>query len=870
MTTRFALASLFTALSLAAAPFRAEASPPPPEPASILGYEIGERFSDFNRMSRFVDAVTKDDPRARVFTYGRTPEGRELRIVALSSAENIARLDAIRSEVALLADPRRLPPGEAEDEERVRARIEKLPVVVWLSFGVHGDESSSTEAALKLVHRLLAATDEETKRLLADALVIVDPCLNPDGRERYVSWFNSVAGPRGNPDPQAAEHAQPWPGGRYNHFLFDLNRDWAFLTQPETVARVAAYLEWMPQVHVDLHEMFPESTYFFFPADAPVNRNLPASTLRWARVFGAGNARAFDANGWAYYTEELFDLYYPGYGDSWPSFQGAIGMTYEQAGHGLAGLAYRRSDGTVLTLKDRVDRHFTAALATVATAAANRRELLLDFFRLRRDAIEDGRRGDVREFLLLPGEDPGRAAELVDRLIRQGIEVRRAAKPFVAERLRAYDGRRVDLEAMPAGTYLVSPAQPLRGLVMTLLEPEARADEAAFYDISAWSLPLAFGVDAFVASRPVAVEAERLAAAPAVPGGIAGEGAGPAVAYALPWDTDRAPRVLARAQSEGFSARVATKEFTQGGRDHGRGTVLFFAGANPKTLRDRLAAIAAEEGVLLHAAASSLTEKGIDLGSESVEPIAAPRIAVLMGEGVDPTAYGTILFLLAERYGLEITALPLRSVGSADLSRYNVLIAPDGFGYGRHLDEPAAARLGAWIRAGGTFIGVEGGATAVGEEGRKLVATSAAPDEAAAGAEGGKAKPAPRPRKIEERLDLDRRDAIPGTMLKVDLDPAHPLAFGYPSEIVILKRGDLSFRASGPGHAVGTFLEKAVSGYIAPEKSAELARRAFLVEVPLGRGHVVLFADDPNFRMFFRGLTRLFMNAIFLLPRPPG
>jgi len=856
------IAALFC--SLAASALAAAA---PADPKEVLGYELGEKFSDYARLSRFVDAVTADHPRAIASTYGRSAEGRELRTIVVSSEENVARLREIREGIALLADPRRLPPGEATDESLVLRRIESLPVVVWLSFGVHGDESSSTEAAMMLLRRLLTATDEETGRFLRETVVVVDPCLNPDGRERYVSWFNTVVGAVPNPDPQSREHRQPWPGGRYNHWLFDLNRDWAFLTQEETRARVAAYLEWTPQVHVDFHEMFPESSYFFFPAEAPINRHLPASTLRWAKAFGAGNARAFDRHGWAYYTGEQFDLYYPGYGDSWPSFQGAIGMTYEQGGHGVAGLAYTRRDGTLLTLKDRVEHHFTAALATIETAAANRRGLLLDFHRFRRDAIEDGRRGSVAEYLLVPRDDPGRAADLAEILLRQGIEVRRALRPFVAEKLLRYDRSRIERESFPEGTFLVSPEQPLRGLVTTLLDPETRADVASFYDISAWSLPLAFGIEAYVAEAPVTAESEPVTGRPNVAGGI--EGNRSSVAYLLPWTTDAAARVLARAGREGFRARLATREFTLGGRDYGRGTVVFFARANPETLHDRLAAIAAEEGALVRSAGSSLTEKGIDLGSEHVVPLAAPRIAVLAGEGVDPTAFGTVWFLLSLGARLDPTALPLSSIGSADLSRYDVLVAPDGGGYAGALSDPAVAGLKAWVEAGGVLVGIEGGAVALGAEGKKLVSVSSAPDEKAPPAEPAAADREPsRPPKIEERLDLDRRDAIPGTMLDVDLDPAHPLAFGYPSGVTILKRGDLSFRTGGVFEFVGTFLPRAVSGYIRPERSEELARRGYLVDVRLGRGHVVLFADDPNFRMIFRGLTRLFLNAVLLLPRP--
>jgi hypothetical protein len=293
--------------------------------------------------------------------------------MVITTPERHRELDDVRTANLRLTDPRTISESEANQ------LTASLPAIVWISAGVHGNESSSPEAALALAWQLAAGTDERTKAILQDAVVIVDPVLNPDGRARYVDWYRRVATDPPNASWNAAEHAEPWPGGRTNHYYFDLNRDWSWLTQEESRARIAFYRQWMPHTHVDLHEMGPSSTYFFFPAAPPFHQALPPEVATWGKIYGAANAAALDKVGAAYYVGENFDMFYPGYGDSWPTFNGAIGMTFEQAGSGRAGVAIRRPDGTLLTLHDRVRNHFITALTTVETTVRRRQERLRDF-----------------------------------------------------------------------------------------------------------------------------------------------------------------------------------------------------------------------------------------------------------------------------------------------------------------------------------------------------------------------------------------------------------------------------------------------------------------------------------------------------------
>lgn len=865
-----------------------------PTPRQVLGYDIGERFTSHARLVAYLESVVAASKRVKLVRYGESCEGRPLLLLVVTSEENHSRLDNLKESVLKLADPRK-----SADAGAVTELVRSARVFVWLSYGVHGNESSSAEAAMQTVYQLAAGTDAGTTQLLDGAVILVDPLLNPDGRDRYVNWFNSVVGQKPNPDPQSAEHDEPWPGGRYNHYLFDLNRDWAWLTQRETLARIARYVQWMPQVHVDFHEMGYESTYFFFPADAPINANVPQKTVEWAKTFGKGNAAAFDAFGWPYYTAESFDLYYPGYGDSWPSLHGAIGMTYEQAGHSSAGLVVKRRDDTLLTLRDRVAHHFTSGIATVRTAVENRESLLRDFHEFRKSAIEEGEKESIKEYLIVPGKDPERTAELIDLLLRQGVEVSRAKQAFVGEKVHGYLNDQWELEKFPEGTYVVSMRQPAKRLAKALLEPEAEVTKLYFYDVSAWSLPLAYGVRAYWTEVATTVEKELLSARPAVEGRIEGATEG-TVYYLLPWETNAAPRALYQLLSEGLLARVAKKTFTLDGREFGRGTVVVPVSGNPSDLRDRLSKIAKENHLVLTAAKTGLTEKGINLGSDHVEPLRLPAIAVATGEGVSATSYGAVWFLLEQEYRIPFTPLPLKTLGDADLGRYNVLVFPDDWGGYASLSPEVVKKIKDWVERGGTFIGIAGGAFFATQETSKLTPVTMAdteektekpggpkveesepaeaPRDESAGADEPKepspaaeAKKAKKPRermKIEEQEAEARKRQIPGTILAVDLDPAHPLAFGYDERIHVLKAGPEAFNWSKSGFNVGSFVAGKVSGYISKENEEKLGKKAYLVEVPLGRGHVVLYADDPTFRLFWKGLTRLFLNGIFFLSKP--
>ncbi|MCX6619884.1 MAG: M14 family zinc carboxypeptidase, partial [Acidobacteria bacterium] len=409
-----------TALALSVCSFAqmwpgAAYDPAIPTHHKLLGYEPGDRITSPSDIVRYAEALAAAAPgRVKLFDYGKSWEGRRLLYLAIGSEVNLRRLGEIKAGMARLADPRKTPESDA------RKLIASLPSIVWLSYGVHGNELSSPDAALFTAYHLLAARrDPVVSRILENTVVLIDPLQNPDGRARFLHSFEQAEGLEPDPYPLAAEHNEPWPSGRVNHYLFDLNRDWIAATQPEIRGQIRSLLEWFPLVYVDLHEMGRDATYFFAPEAVPFNPHLARDQVDDLALFGRNNAKWFDQFGFSYFTREIFDAFYPGYGASWPSYYGGIAMTYEQAS--ARGLRMLRSDDSVLTFAETVRHHFVASISTCETAAANREKLLEHFYRYRRTAIEEGQQEPVREYILARAGDTSTVDKLADLLALHGV-----------------------------------------------------------------------------------------------------------------------------------------------------------------------------------------------------------------------------------------------------------------------------------------------------------------------------------------------------------------------------------------------------------------------------------------------------------------
>ncbi|MEQ9004271.1 MAG: M14 family metallopeptidase [Pseudomonadales bacterium] len=857
-----------------------------PTLTAVIGHDFGADLSDPDDIARYLAALHQAAPaRTRLVEYARSWQGRPLHYLVIGSAERIAALDDVQAGLQRLADPRGA--GSAELE----GLVETLPAVVWLAHGVHGNEVTSSDAALLTAYHLLASRRPETAALLDSLLVVVDPLQNPDGRARFVHHYRSHQGLVPQPSPIAAERVEPWPSGRTNHYLFDMNRDWFAQTQPETRGRAAAFLAYRPHVYADVHEMGTDRTYYFPPPAQPWNPYLNERQNAAIERFGRAMAERFDRRGFRYFTREDYDAYYPGYGDTWPTLHGAAGMTFEMASP--RGLLGQRSDGSVVSYRDGVDRHFTASLATLEAAAADRARLLEDFLAMRRAS------GPDTTYVLPRRGDAGRVDKLADLLRRQGIEVRRLP-----------DAGRVCGESVPAGSYLVSTQQPAGPLAGTLLAADspARAEfwaeqerrlarhlPAQVYDVVAWSLPLLFDVESLSCRLSVASYPLMDAPPPGPPAPVTGS---TTVAYLVPWGSQAATRFLAAALREGLPVFFTTHPFSRGERRFPGGTLIVRRAGEPADPAARVAALAAASGAEVVAIDGTWVDAGVDFGSDHVRRARAPRIALAWGEPATVTDTGALRYAVERKLGYPLTPVRTADLASPWLDQFDVLVLPDGDDYAKALPAEAADNLGRWVRRGGTLVGIGGALAYLGSEAVGLLASRpelrAAPDSgdseppvAGPGVAAGSGSAAAAPEEdgpvpgtiLATEADLDRavaaKEAAPpeisGVLLQAVTDDDHWLAMGLPARLPIMFSGARVFTPlpldKGTNALRFAAAERLVlAGYLWTSVRPQLAFKPAAMVQPEGRGQVIAFVADPAFRGVMDGLDVLLANALLLGP----
>jgi hypothetical protein len=837
---------------------------------SVVGFAWGRHITDPDQVLTYARALAGAVPeRVRLVEYARSLEGRPLLLLLVSSDKNIAQLDQIGAALQRLSDPRGL---SADEAQRL---VSTLPAVVWVACSIHGDETSGGDAGLALAYHLAAGSSPEVSEILDRDIVVIDPMQNPDGRARFVASTRAARGIDADDEPASAEHSQPWPGGRFSHDLFDLNRDWFALTHPETAGRVAEMLKWHPVVVMDLHEMGSESGFYFAPPAVPKNPLVSDEQASLWQVVGRANAAAFDAHGWRYWTREVFDSFYPGYSESWPFFSGVVGMTYEQASS--RGLVVKLEGDGDLTYAAAVQHHLTASFTTCRTVAENHDRFLHSWFTYRRTAVEEGRRGPQRAYLLEGGTAPRRTAALAELLARQGIEVSRVT---------------ADRGDLRTGDFVVPLDQPLGRLVRTLLEKNVPMGEAfekeqerrwekrlpdEIYDITAWSLPLLWQVPVrALAEVPPGLASERVQ-----PGWVP-EVVAPAaakVAYLLPWRSIAAARTVAGLLREGVVMRVATKPFTLQERHFDSGTVVIRRGENGVDLPAKVAEAGRRNGVEIFAADTGYADEGIDLGSDNVKRIKAPSVALLWDTPTDPTSVGGTRYALERAMGYPVTVVRSRGFAYADLSHFDVIILPEagrrGGGWAGLFGERGVERIKAWVENGGVLIGIGDGASFLCGEKVGLLHSSLE-KLGGAGAEKGKQeaeRKTPAGRYEEEvKPDEEEPPMVPGAIVKIDLDTEDVLAAGFPGgKVNALANSRRIFTPLklDQGTNVGVYApagQLLESGFMFKESREQLPRKAFLMEEGHGRGRVIAFAEEPSFRGFTGATMLLLANAVFFGP----
>ncbi len=834
-----------------------------PRPESVLGYPIGERHSYHHQMEAYLQALAGATRRVKVTPYGASYEGRKTYLVFISSEENIGRLEEIRTAIARLKDPRAL-------EEAGRKKIAaSTPAIAWLNFANDGNESAAFEAGMQMAYQLAASESAEARLIRQRLVTIVNPAYNPESHDRFVTWYNAIVqGKRGNPDRAAAEHSGDWlMDSNDNHYHIDLNRDAIALSQKETREAVVQFHRWNPQVFIDFHGNPP--VFFFPPVALPVNQNFPKSTAFWEELVGKAIAADFSKQGWSFMNREVFDLFYPGYLDSYPTLNGATGLTFETDGGGSQGLQLERPDKTHSTLKGAIAKHFTGGLAVLRATAENKDRRLEDYYLFRKTGIEEGDRGPVRQYVLDPGQNPDQCAALVALLMNHQIEVYRSKAQFV-----------------------VPLNQPQKRLAQALLEPEATLDEAflkeerakherneklgrravkerqAFYDITAWSLPFSFGVEARgTEQRTPPSEMEKLVAPPVPSGGV--DGGRATYAYLIPYSNSSLP-LLAALLQEDYKLLVARAGFRLGSDQLPAGAFLARVERNPESLHKRIEELAKKHGVRVRGVNTAWTDAGITLGSRQMVDLKKPRVAIAAYEPTSGRAYGFLWFLFEQMLEYPFTAIRTRQIRAADLSKYEVIIFTDGSdsGYQEELGSAGVARLKAWIEAGGVFIGIKGGAafaTRRGVEWTTSRLVGRREDPPAGPSQPGPQQPAPPAKDAPPEKEVDR---TPGAMVRAEFNTAHFLTTGYEPSQVVMHNSDLIFTPSRDGTAAVSYSKEnlRLSGFVWPETEKRLAGSPYLIAEKLGRGHVLLFADDPNFRLLWPRLTRLFLNGVWLAP----
>lgn len=839
-----------------------DADPAIPTSEQVLRYRWGDDVSSHYQIETYLRALTNAAPdRTKLVQYGTSCEGRSLNYLVISSAANIQRLEEIRQNNLRLADPRSLPESDST------ALAEDSPAIVWLAYCVHGNEISPSDAGLLTAYHLLADRRPETRTMLDQLVIIIDPLQNPDGRDRFVNVFRETRGNFLQSNPLANEHTERWPSGRSNHYWFDMNRDWFRHSQREVRAKVAAFLDWIPQIYVDAHEMGADSTYYFPPPADPKNPFLLPAQHEWFSQLGKHQAGWFDRYGFGYVTREMFDAFYPGYGSEWPTLQGGLGILWEQASP--RGLIVDRDDETQLTYHDAVRNHYVSGIATIEFAAAKRTGLLKSFYQSRLAGVRLGSDGPVRHYFL-PGDRPQRTADLMALLERNGIEVYTLSESISVD-CTDMSGAEAT-RTIAAGSFHVPVAQPGGRLLRSLFDRNVEMDEKflrrqlernqlrlpdEIYDVTAWSMPLAFGVECFSTDASVNVASERwmqpdfqnLAELPVAK-----------VAYLIP-PTDGAMKLLSRLLQRDVRVHVNDEPFTLNDREHPQGTLIVKVSGNSVELPELLHEANRGLGVEIVGTDTAYVQKGAHMGGPDVYWVRPPKVLLVVNE---PTNYssGHTWYLFDEVLGYPTTRVKGEHLSGVDLSKFNTIVLPDG-NYESEYDKSVATRLGDWVSSGGTLITLRGATEWAVSEDIGLLKNELL-----------KRKVEPVKKSTDEKTDDDEPemvapDNVPGAFFNASVFTRNWVTFGCEPEMDVFYSGQvvLGPTAETAGRSLVTFAKKddlLSSGFCWQTGMELLAETPYAVYRSHGSGHVIGFVDDPNYRAMYPSLQRLFINATML------
>lgn len=798
-------------------------------PAEFLGYEIGTEFSRHADVVKYFEYVANNSNMVTFDVYGKTNERRPLTYAVVSSPNNIKNIETIRTDNLKNIG---IEKGNADPEI----------AIVWLSYNVHGNEASSTEASMVTLYELIT----KKQAWLENTVVIIDPCINPDGRDRYANWYNQVKSNPYNALQNATEHHEPWPGGRPNHYLFDLNRDWAWATQVESQQRLKIYNKWMPHVHVDFHEQGINEPYYFAPAAEPFHEVISDWQRQFQVDIGKNHARYFDKEGWLFFTRERFDLLYPSYGDTYPTFMGAIGMTYEQAGHGRAGLGINTDEGYELTLIDRVAHHNTTGLSTVEISHNNAKQLNTEFKKF-------FSKSDFKYKSYVLNGNADKIESLTQLLDKHEIKYGYKSNGTVSG-FNFSTNTKGSLNINNA--LVVSTNQPKGNMVKVLFEQDAMVSNPLTYDITAWSVPYAYGLETIASTTIISADKSSLsnnALNTPLPSGAG---------YISKWNSMQDASFLAELLKNNIKVRFSEKDLSFDGNSFKRGSLVITKSDNRTNsgFHQLVTSIANKHERKLFAATSSFSDNGTDFGSPDIKLVNKQRIAILKGNGVSSLSYGAVWHFFETQLNYPLTSIDTEYFSRVSLDKYDVLILPEGW-YSRSINDNALNNIKDWIREGGKVIAMGRAVNFFNEKEGFGIERNKEDNEDKDKDDNEKLIP------YDQREINSVKDFITGSIYKIKLDKTHPLAFGYGDSYFSLKLGSASYQFLENGFNVGYIKDDAVSvsGFSGEDAKAGLKNSMIFGEKRMGSGSIIYLSDDVLFRSFWENGKLFLVNGIFFV-----
>ena len=793
-----------------------------PTPQSIIGHEVGEWHITHDKLVQYMYALAEASNRITIENRGKTFEDRPLLLLTITSPENHQRIDAIQS-------------AHIEATETNTTNVENRPIVVYQGFSIHGNEASGSNAALVAAYYLAAAQGSKIKDLLKNTVILFDPSFNPDGLQRFAYWANTNRSMNLNPDPNDREYSEVWPGGRTNHYWFDMNRDWLPVQLPESRARIKTFHSWMPNILTDHHEMGTNSTFFFQPGIPSRTHPLtPKMNQELTKGIAEYHAKAFDKIGSLYYSEESFDDFYYGKGSTFPDINGSIGILFEQAssrGH------VQESENGILTFPFTVRNQFTAALSTLEAANGMRKEILEYQHNFFKNARNEASKQGNKAIVFGDEKDAAKTYHLAEILKRHQIKFHSIKSDFSTNGKTYKKGY----------SYIVPKNQKNTRLINAMFEKRTTFQDSLFYDVSAWTFPLAFNLD--YAETSTANASEEVKDLEHLQGGVTSKSE---YAYLFEWHEYYTPKLLNAILKKGLRAKVSMKTFKANGKSYDYGTIMIPAknqSLSPQEIYTFLKDEAQKSHVIIDAVSTGLND-GIDLGSRNFRAVELPKIALLVGDGMTSYDAGEIWHLLDTRYDITVTKLDTKSFGRADLSRYNTIIMVNSFS---GLNDGNTKKMKTWIQNGGTLVAYRNALRWLNK--KELMKIDFKKNDITAN-------------KIsyEQRGDFRGAQVIGGAIFETKLDRSHPINFGYKNDKLAMFRNTTLFikpNKNSYNNPIQYTKDPLLSGYISEENLDSLSLSVPLKIGGIGRGNIIAFTDNTNFRAFWYGTNKLLMNTIF-------